>query len=192
VRTVAPDIPIAVALDLHGNISPRMVENSTTLVGYKTYRHIDVVDTGRDAARSLLLALEGQTRPVLAYAHCGIMPNMPRMATDHGPMAELVAMARAEEARGALAVSVFGGFPLVDCPFTGMTVVAMTDGDIDGAQAICDGIHQAARDRRDAFQMAFEPLEATLRRAAALTDGPCFWWTTPTIAIRVVRRIPWT
>jgi microcystin degradation protein MlrC len=47
IRTIAPGIPIAVALDLHGNISPRTVENCTTLVGYKTYPHVDIVETGR-------------------------------------------------------------------------------------------------------------------------------------------------
>ena len=172
VRAVAPGIPIAVALDLHGNISPRTIENCTTLVGYKTYPHVDIVETGRHAARTLFQALQGRTRPVLAYAHCGIMPNMIRMATDSGPMAELIAMARAEERRGALAVSIFGGFPLADCPYTGMSVIAMTDGDGDRAQAICDTIRQAAWQRRNDFQMAFEPLDATMRRAAAIAHGP--------------------
>jgi microcystin degradation protein MlrC len=172
VRAVAPGIPIAVALDLHGNISPRTIANCTTLVGYKTYPHIDIVETGRHAAQSLLDTLAGRRRPTLAYAHCGIMPNMLRMATDSGPMAELIAMAREEEARGALAVSVFGGFPLADCPFTGMSVVAMTDGDQGRAQAICERIRHAAWARRDAFQMAFEPLDATMRRAAEITRGP--------------------
>jgi microcystin degradation protein MlrC len=172
VRAVAPGIPIAVALDLHGNISPRIVEHCTTLVGYKTYPHIDIVETGRLAAQSLLDAMIGRHRPTLAYARCGIMPNMLRMATDRGPMADLLALARTEEARGALAVSIFGGFPLADCPFTGMSVVAMTDDDQDRAQAICDMIRDSAWERRDDFQMPFEPLDATMRRAAAIATGP--------------------
>jgi microcystin degradation protein MlrC len=172
IRAAAPGIPIAVALDLHGNISPSTTLNCTTLVGYKTYPHVDIVETGWQAGQSLLNALQGRSRPVLAYAHCGIMPNMLRMATASGPMAELIAIAREEEARGALAVSVFGGFPLADCPFTGMSVVAMTDGDPGRAQAICEKIREAAWDRRDAFQMTFENLDATIRRAAAITDGP--------------------
>ena len=172
VRAAAPGIPIAVALDLHGNISPRTVENCTTLVGYKTYPHVDIVETGRHAARTLLDALDGGPAPTLALMHCGLMPNMLKMATDAGPMAELIAMAREEEAHGALAVSVFGGFPLADCPFTGMSVIAMTAADPAGAQAICARISAAAWARRDTFQMAFEPLDDTMRRAAALNGGP--------------------
>jgi len=171
-RAIDPDLPIAVALDLHGNISRRTVENCTTLVGYRTYPHIDIVETGRRAAESLFAALRGETRPMLAYAHTATMPNMLRMATDSGAMAEISAMARAAEREGALAVSIFGGFPLADSRFTGMSVVAMTDGDQGRAQAICERIRHAAWERRDAFQMAFEPLDATMRRAAAIARGP--------------------
>jgi microcystin degradation protein MlrC len=33
IRAIAPHMPIAVALDLHGNLSRRTIENCTTLVG---------------------------------------------------------------------------------------------------------------------------------------------------------------
>lgn len=172
VRAIAPGVPIAVALDLHGNISARTIDNCTTLVGYKTYPHIDIVETGRRAAETLFATLRGEIRPTLAYAHCRMMPNMLRMATDDGAMAELMALAGQAEQAGALAVSVFGGFPLADCPDTGMSVIAMTDGDMALAQAICERIRQAAWARRDDFQVAFEPLPATIARAAAIGEGP--------------------
>ena len=172
VRAIAPDIPIAVALDLHGNISARTIANCTTLVGYKTYPHVDIVETGVRAAETLIAAMRGEIRPKLAYAHCRIMPNMIRMATDSGAMAEIMAIAARAEAEGALAVSVFGGFPLADCPDTGMSVIAMTDGDEALAEAICERIRKAAWERRDAFQMAFEPLGETIARAGQARGGP--------------------
>lgn len=172
VRAINPRIPIAVALDLHGNISRRTIENCTTLVGYKTYPHIDIVETGRRAAETLLAALRGEIVPTLAYAHCGTMPNMLRMATDRGAMAEVMAMATDAENAGALAVSIFGGFPLADSRFTGMSVIAMTDNDPDAAQRICDRIKTFAWDRRADFQVAFEPLDTTMIRAAEITSGP--------------------
>jgi len=171
-RAINPDLPIAVALDLHGNISKRTTENCTTLVGYRTYPHIDIVETGRRAADFLLSTLRGEIRPVLAYAHTATMPNMLRMATDRGAMAEIMAMARQAEQDGALAVSIFGGFPLADCRFTGMSVVAMTDNDTAAAQAICDRISDFAWKHRHDFQVDFEPLEATMARAAGIGKGP--------------------
>lgn len=35
-RAVAPEVPIGVALDLHGNITARMIDNADVLVGFKT------------------------------------------------------------------------------------------------------------------------------------------------------------
>ena len=168
VRKIAPDLPIAVALDLHGNISPRTIANCTTLVGYKTYPHIDIVETGRHAAELLIRTLRGEIKPVIAHAHCGIMPNMLRMATEEGAMAGIIAVAKKAEEEGALAVSVFGGFPLADCPYTGMSVIVMTDDDADRARAICESIRDFAWRHRDEFQAGFEPLEQTIARAKSL------------------------
>lgn len=158
-------------MDLHGNISRRTVENCTTLVGYKTYPHIDIVETGRRAGELLIRTIRGELKPTLAYAHCGIMPSMLRMATAEGAMAEIMALAEKAEADGALAVSVFGGFPLADCPYTGMSVIAMTDGDPDRAEAICRELSESAWRERDAFQIEFEPLAHTIARAKKLSDA---------------------
>ena len=43
IRKIAPDLPIAVALDFHANISPTMVEKATVISGYQTvspHRHL--------------------------------------------------------------------------------------------------------------------------------------------------------
>ena len=53
IRELRPDLPIAVALDLHTNLTEAMVENATVLAGYKTYPHIDIYKTGARAGRLL-------------------------------------------------------------------------------------------------------------------------------------------
>ncbi|MDT8857765.1 M81 family metallopeptidase [Paracoccaceae bacterium Fryx2] len=50
---VGPDVPIVAALDLHGNITARMVDGADALVGFRTYPHVDMADTGRRAAVQL-------------------------------------------------------------------------------------------------------------------------------------------
>src|SRR5699024_553770 len=42
IRQVAPDVPIGVVLDLHGNISQNLVNAVDVIVGFKTYPHIDM------------------------------------------------------------------------------------------------------------------------------------------------------
>ncbi len=171
-RSLRPDLPIAVALDLHGNVTERMVTNCTTLVGYKTAPHIDMVETGRLAGRLLLDALAGRVHPVLAYQRCPLLPNLMKVGTGVSPMSDLIAAARKAELEGALAVSVFSGFPLADTSDTGISVVAMTDGSIEHAQKICHDICTLAWDKRDGFEFAFEPLERSIARAKSLEDGP--------------------
>ena len=53
IRGIAPDLPIAVSLDLHANITERIVSNCTALVGYKTYPHIDMYEAGEHAGAAL-------------------------------------------------------------------------------------------------------------------------------------------
>src|SRR5881396_1898637 len=59
---VGPDVPIAVTLDLHANLSASMVAHATLLHGYKTYPHVDMAERGREAAARLLEVIAGRIR----------------------------------------------------------------------------------------------------------------------------------
>jgi microcystin degradation protein MlrC len=56
--TVGRHVPIAISLDYHDNVTPQMVEMTDSLVGYRTYPHIDRAETGAFAAQALALLLE--------------------------------------------------------------------------------------------------------------------------------------
>ena len=57
-RRFGDDVPIVVSLDLHGNVTDRMVENASFLVAYRTYPHIDMEETGERAAAALAAICE--------------------------------------------------------------------------------------------------------------------------------------
>jgi len=59
IRGMASDLPIAVGLDLHTNLTQRMVDNCTVLAGYKTYPHVDMYDAGALAGGILVRAMKG-------------------------------------------------------------------------------------------------------------------------------------
>ena len=44
-RKINPQLPIGVTYDLHANLTQKMVENCTCLIGYKTYPHICLLYT---------------------------------------------------------------------------------------------------------------------------------------------------
>jgi microcystin degradation protein MlrC len=46
-------IPLVASLDYHTNMTPDMVEHASAMVGYRTYPHIDMADTGSKAAELL-------------------------------------------------------------------------------------------------------------------------------------------
>ncbi|MDH3377401.1 MAG: M81 family metallopeptidase [Gammaproteobacteria bacterium] len=52
-QAVGPNIPIAVSLDLHANVTQKMVDHSTVLDIFRTYPHIDMGETGARTARHL-------------------------------------------------------------------------------------------------------------------------------------------
>lgn len=51
---VGPDVPIAVTLDLHANVSEKMIREASLMDACRTYPHVDLGVTGARAARILL------------------------------------------------------------------------------------------------------------------------------------------
>ncbi len=173
VRAIAPDTPIAVALDFHANFSSALVDHATVLTGYRTYPHTDMYETGQRAARLLMRALRGEVRPVMAWRSLPMLTHMIRQTPSQQPMKDIMDRAIAAEAAGeVLAASVFGGFPLADIPHVGLTAVVVADGHRGAAEALRDELLQMAWQRRADFVYRFETLQQSIARAAVLTDGP--------------------
>ena len=173
IRAVAPTVPLAVALDLHGNISAKIVRHADIVVGFKTYPHVDMYETGEHAGRLLFDMLEGKIRPVLGYKHAHVLAQTLEMNTGLGAMQDAIAGAQwREKDAGILACSVFGGFPQADTPDAGMSVVVVADGN----QALADRTAQWGADflwsRRSEFIFRQEPLSTSIARAARLSQGP--------------------
>ena len=173
VRAAAPDMPICLALDLHANISPAMMAAVDVAVGYQTFPHIDMYETGERAADIMLARMDGRLRPGIVWGNAPILPLGIRTNTSEEPLRTLVAMAKeAEQEPGILAVSVFSGFWLGDSPDTALSVVVMTDGDRARGEAVRDRILAAGWKQRADFDFRSEPLADSVAMAKALAEGP--------------------
>ncbi len=62
---VGPDVPVVASLDLHANVTRRMLEHADVLIAYRTYPHVDMAETGARVARFLQQRLAGMPRPHL-------------------------------------------------------------------------------------------------------------------------------
>ena len=54
-----PDLPIVISLDLHANLTARMVQHASAIVSFRTYPHLDMDETGARALPLLQHLLAG-------------------------------------------------------------------------------------------------------------------------------------
>lgn len=173
IRSIAPNTPVAVALDLHGNVTPKMVANADILVSFKTYPHIDMAETGEHAGRLMLDLLAGRTRPVSHLVQLPLLSHTLRSNTNEGAMQRAVEAARrAEQRAGVLAVSVMAGFSLADFEDAGVSVIVVTDNDVALADEVASHLGQQIWREREGFVYRSEPLAQSIARAKAMHAEP--------------------
>ena len=121
--TVGPNVPIAISLDYHSNVTPEMVATTDSLVGYRTYPHVDRPETGQHAARALALLLERGRPQGRALRKLPFLIPLNDQCTMVEPSQGVVA--RSVVAEGDLVnLSYLAGFPPSDLYWCGPAVIA--------------------------------------------------------------------
>jgi microcystin degradation protein MlrC len=173
IRAVAPTVPIAVGLDFHSHVTAAMVDHATVIAGYCTYPHVDMGETGQRAGRTMMRALRGEIDPVMVWGWRPMMTSTLVHAPSRQPMKDVMDMAMAAEASGAvLNASVFGGFPHSDIPHISLSAVIVCDRRTDVGLALRDRLLAMAWERRAAFLYNGAPLAGQVAHARSLSDGP--------------------
>jgi microcystin degradation protein MlrC len=167
-RAIAPTTPIAVSLDMHANLYDAMIANATVVTGYRTYPHVDTYETAKLAGEILLRAIRGEIKPIMAWRNEPMLPHVMRQGTDDHPNKELQHRCAAMSAEGALAASLFTGFPHADITNAGLSAVVVTDGDRKLAEELRDELLGRAWVEREAFVYQIEPLTESVARARAM------------------------
>jgi len=181
IRSIAPNIPIAVALDLHANVTPSMVQNCDVMVSFKTYPHIDMYETGLHAGELLRDMLKGKIKPSIAYRQIPLLSHTLRSNTNEGAMkAAVQAAIEMEKKPGILGISILAGFSLADFHDAGMSVIVIGDKnypDYDVIQnQVADQLQAMILSQADGFIYESIPIERALNTARELaqltTPGP--------------------
>jgi microcystin degradation protein MlrC len=167
-RAIDPNTPIAVSLDMHANLYDEIIANATVVTGYRTYPHIDTYETAKLAGEILLRAIRGEVKPVMAWGNEPMLPHVMRQGTDDHPNRELQHRCAAMSAEGALAASLFTGFPHADITNAGLSAVVVTDGDRKLAEDLRDELLGRAWVEREAFVYKIDPLQQSVARAKAM------------------------
>ncbi|MGV3556559.1 M81 family metallopeptidase [Larkinella arboricola] len=136
-QQVGPDLPIVGTLDLHANVSPRMVEMTDCLVSYKKNPHVDMRQTGEEAARILVRMLKGEVRPRQVLIQPPLSISIEQQFTRQEPCLSLYKRAGELASKpGILSLSILLGFPYADVPEMGTSLLVVSDDRTDLATEV--------------------------------------------------------
>ena len=176
---VGPNIPIVVQLDIHANVSRRMVGLADVLIGRETYPEVDMAGRGRECADVLVRMLRDGLRPTMALRQMPMIWGM-NQVTAHSPMREAIAeLHRIEAQPGVVCASIATGFRLADVPDMGSSVYVVADGDAALAQQYADELGDWLFARREGWHYPFPSTTEALRMAQAAGQFPALFadWT---------------
>ena len=138
-QIVGPGIPIVATLDLHANVSTKMVTNADVLVVYRTNPHVDMAERGLEAARHMREMLAGQ-KATAAFVKLPFIPPSVTQNTQSGPYADIINYGQSRLDSRVMNVSVASGFSLGDSIKNGMSVIVTTRNDVALAKSLAADI----------------------------------------------------
>ena len=169
---VGPGVPIVGQLDIHSNVSHRMVETADVLIGRETYPEVDMAARGRECADVLVRILRDGLRPTMALCQVPMVWGM-NQVTAHPPMREAIAeLHRIEAQPGVVCGSIATCYPLADVPDMGASVYVVTEDDRALAQRYADELGAWVFARRADWHIPMPATREALRQAGATGRFP--------------------
>jgi microcystin degradation protein MlrC len=163
---VDASIPIVTTIDLHANISQRMVDNANVIVAYRTDPHIDQFECGKEAADILLEILAGM-QPVVRNIRVPIVPPNVSLLTDNGPYGDLIDYGQSKIDQEILNVSIVAGFAYGDTADNGLHIIVTSRNNAEAAQALCLQLAEMAWAMKERFLWDLVPIEQAVASAVA-------------------------
>ena len=176
-QCVGPDMPIGVALDLHGDMTPELLATGTVFSVLRTAPHRDDKDTGYRAADQLIRVIrKGLSPKKVAVSLPMLVPGevaitaMPPADRLYGDLPQFDAVP------GMMEANILVGFAWNDRPWTKVTAFAVSESDPllarEQATRLAERIWQA----HEQFVLRMENAEVAegLRRAVDAAEQPVF------------------
>ena len=172
---VGPRVPVIATLDLHANVSARMVAETDLLIAFLTNPHVDQRERGAEAARAMRELLAGQ-KTARALLKLPLMPPSVTLLSNEGPgerpYGDLLREGQKHVGGAVMNVSISAGFYLTDSPKSGMSVVVTTRADQELADRVAMQLARRAWDDRHRYVPHLVSIaEATRRMLAASRDA---------------------
>ncbi|CAH2604567.1 Microcystinase C [Rhodovastum atsumiense] len=164
---VGPEVPIVASLDLHANVTARMLEAADALTAFRTYPHVDMAETGARALRLIEARHALGRRFAVAARRIPFLIPICWQCTDDEPAQGLYAKLAAIEAdTGIAGLSFTMGFPAADFPECSPVVWAC-GADAAAVEAAASALEAAVLAAESRFAGDLLSAEAAVRQAMA-------------------------
>ena len=169
---VGPDLPVGIALDMHGNISKEAVRHTTAMTIYRSNPHLDARERARECAEIIFRTAKGEIAPVQWLEMPPMYINIVKQFTGEEPMKSVVADSlHALEDPGVISTSVAEGYPYADVKQMGMSFLAIADGDLDLARKKAVWMAERAWERRAEMHIHVPSVREALEMAETHADA---------------------
>ena len=176
---VGEDVLISVSLDLHGNISPALVNHTNILTAYRTAPHRDGFATRCRAMSLLVDSLKKKKHPQSVLVKIPLLLAGEQAVTEKEPAYSLYN--RLDEFSGLpgiLDASFLVGCPWADSPFTSCSVIVVAEEAEKRETAVryASGFAQEIWDKREEFKICDETasVDTAIKRALESKVRPVF------------------
>jgi microcystin degradation protein MlrC len=171
---LGPDVPIAISLDIHANVSDTMGRLANIVIAYRTYPHIDQYESGMEAADLLQRAMNGEVRPSSLLWRGPVLEGLDYGRTQGGPMSRILAHADQlrQKSPGVLAITVCAGFIWADIPDAGPSVTITAHGDPSRFKGVAEDLLKEVWETRREITVPIYTLQEAMTEAGKETkDG---------------------
>lgn len=176
-KIVGDTIPIAIGLDLHANVTRKMVTHCNILTAFRTTPHIDQFEAGQRAANLLHRALQEEVYPQLVLARLPMLDALDRGRTQSSssPLPQLlqqVTPLEVDNNNPLLEISLHAGYAWQDSAEAGPSVVVTYNNTgktaRDEAQATANRFIKKIWDTKDYRSVELISIDKAIAQARAV------------------------
>ena len=165
-KIIGNDKPIVVTLDLHAHVTKEMIENSSAILAWEQYPHLDPYETGVRGSKLLREILEKNIKPKMFFSKTPILHSAINASTfGKTPFAEIMRDLKEEEKNNThiLSTSLIHVNPYIDQNNMGGGTIIITNNDIEIAKTLSLQFTKNYWDRRFEFEpVLYSPQDAIL------------------------------
>ncbi len=170
-EVVGYEIPIVATLDLHANVTQKMIQESNALIGDNYYPHTDSYDRAIEAISLLVQIIQGTVHPVMNLVKLPLL--IPATTTYKSPAKDINEICwEWEKAPDIIDCTFFHGFSRSDVPDAGVSVLTISNDNLDLAKQVSEHVARNIWRKKDEFQSVYPTPEQGIKQALTLEGRP--------------------